>query len=126
MEKMPGHPRLFRRGAVYYHRAAIPVDIKDTYPKTEETFSLKTKDYQDAVRKVRVAAATVDRQFDEHRRMLAQQAKPPLKELSDAEIKRIGEVYYTYLLEEDEETRLKGFYDEDGPLSYDPIPIFEE
>ncbi|WP_216367939.1 DUF6538 domain-containing protein [Oceanidesulfovibrio marinus] len=109
MEKMPGHPRLFRRGAVYYHRAAIPVDIKDNYPKTEETFSLKTKDYQEAVRKVRVAAAIVDRKFEEHRRMLAQQAKPPVKELSEAEIKRIGEVYYAYRLEEDDETRLQGF-----------------
>ncbi|TVM18685.1 integrase [Oceanidesulfovibrio indonesiensis] len=109
MEKMPGHPRLFRRGAVYYHRAAIPVDIKDTYPKTEETFSLKTKDYREALRKVRVAAVKVDQRFEEHRRRLAQQAKPPVKELSGAEIKRIGEIYYAYRLEEDDEARLQGF-----------------
>ena len=42
---MSGHPRLYRRKATYYHRAAVPIDIRDTYPKTEETFSLKTKDY---------------------------------------------------------------------------------
>jgi len=41
---MTGHPRLYRRDATYYHRAAIPVDIKSTYPKTEEAFSLATKD----------------------------------------------------------------------------------
>ena len=41
---MPGHPRLYRRGATYWHRAAVPVDIKKSYPKTEETFSLGTKD----------------------------------------------------------------------------------
>ena len=41
---MPGHTRLYRRGAVYYHRAAVPVDIIATYGKREETFSLKTKD----------------------------------------------------------------------------------
>ncbi len=109
---MPGHPRLYRRGATYYHRAAIPIDIKDTYPKSEETFSLKTKDYQDAVRRVRVAAAEVDRKFDAHRRELALHSQPSLKELSDQQIKYIGDLYYAFLLDEDEETRLEGFEEE--------------
>lgn len=52
-----------RRGAVYYHRAAIPADIKDSYPKAEETFSLKTKDRAEALRLVRVAAVEVDERF---------------------------------------------------------------
>ncbi|SLN74311.1 hypothetical protein ROA7450_04213 [Roseovarius albus] len=43
---MPGHTRLYRRGATYYHRAAVPVDIIATYPKSEETFSLRTKSYK--------------------------------------------------------------------------------
>ncbi len=38
---MPGHTRLYRRGAVYYHRAAVPQDIAETYGKREETFSVK-------------------------------------------------------------------------------------
>jgi integrase len=109
MKKMSAHPRLYRRGSVYYHRAAIPVDIKDTYPKTEETFSLKTSDYQEAVRRVRVAAAEVDQRFDLHRRQMAQSQQPPATELPPEQIKHIGEVYYAYLLEEDEETRLTGF-----------------
>ncbi len=108
---MPKHPRLFRRGATYYHRAAIPADIADTYPKSEETFSLRTKDYQEAVKRVRIAAAEVDRRFEAHRRMIAQKAKPPLKELSEHEIKRIGEIYYTYLLDEDENIRSEQFSD---------------
>lgn len=49
---MPGHPRLYRRGAVYWHRAAVPVDIKDTYPKAEDTFSLRTKDHREALKLV--------------------------------------------------------------------------
>lgn len=105
---MPGHPRLYRRGATYYHRAAIPVDIKDSYPKAEETFSLKTKDYHEAVKIVRVAASEVDRRFDAHRRQLSQ---PVLPELSDKQIKQIGDVYFAYILEEDEEMRLEGFAD---------------
>ena len=100
---MPGHPRLYRRGATYYHRAAVPVDIADTYPKTEETFSLKAKDYQEAVRRVRVAATEIDRKFEAHRR-------------TQAQIKHIGKVYYAFRLEEDEEARLEGFYDCPSPL----------
>jgi len=106
---MPGHPRLYRRGAVYYHRAAIPVDIADTYPKTEETFSLKTKDHREAVKRVRVAAAEVDRRFEEHRQRQAKSQEPVLAELSDQTIKRLGEMNYAHLLEEDKEGRLQGF-----------------
>jgi hypothetical protein len=49
MEKVSGHPRLVRRGAVYYHRAAVLKGIKDTYGKTEEPLSPKTKDYREAL-----------------------------------------------------------------------------
>ncbi len=106
---MSGHTRLFRRGAVYYHCAAVPVDIRDTYGKREETFSLKTKDYREALRLVRIAAIEVDEKFEAHRRKLEQLAQPPLQELSDDQIKHIGDVYYSHLLEENEETRLSGF-----------------
>jgi len=108
---MSGHPRLYRRGATFYHRAAVPVDITDTYPKTEETFSLRTKDYREAVRRVRVEAARVDRLFEAHRKELERAAEPALEELTDAQIKHIGEIYYAFLLEEDEEIRLDGFED---------------
>lgn len=94
---MPGHPRLYRRGATYYHRAAIPVDIADTYPKSEKTFSLRTKDYQDALKRVRVEAVRVDQLFDEHRRRLAFQAQPGVSELSEEQIRHVGEVYYAHL-----------------------------
>ena len=56
LEKMPGHTRLYRRGAVYYHRAAVPKDIRDTYGKVEETFSLGTRNRAEALVKVRAAA----------------------------------------------------------------------
>jgi len=123
---MPNHPRLYRRDATYYHRAAIPKDIKRSYPKTEETFSLKTKEYSEALKRVRVAAADVDRRFDAHRRRLTGETLSTTNELPNAQIKRIGEVYYAFLLEEDEETRLEGFFDKDEPLPPSPIPSFEE
>lgn len=123
---MTGHPRLYRRGATYYHRAVIPIDIKDTYPKTEETFSLNTKDRAEAVRLIRIEAAKVDRKFEEHRRSLTRPKQTPIRELSTTQVKEVGEVYYAYLLEEDEETRLEGFYEPDGPLPPNPVKSFEE
>ena len=108
---MPGHPRLFRRGATFYHRAAVPVDIKDTYPKAEEVFSLKTKDYREAVRLVRIQAARVDRLFEKHRQEQARTNAPSLAELSAAQILHIENVYFAHLLDEDEDLRLEGFED---------------
>lgn len=102
LEKMPGHPRLYRRNATYYHRAAIPKDIAETYPKSEETFSLKTKDYQEAVRLVRIAAVEVDQRFAEHRRRVD---RPAQHELTPEQLQHIHNAYYRHLLEEDEETQ---------------------
>lgn len=125
---MPGHTRLYRRGATYYHRAAIPVDIKGTYPKSEETFSLRTKDYDEALKRVRVAAVEVDRKFDEHRKQEKLKAiaegLPPRKELSADEIMKVEEAYYAYLLQEDEDTRFSGFYE--GDELELPAKTFEE
>ncbi len=106
---MAGHTRLYRRGAMYYHRAAVPQDIKTTYPKSEETYSLGTKDYQEALRRVRQEAVKVDRRFDEHRLELTKAAQPALEELSDAQIDLIGDIYCAHLLEEDEALREEGF-----------------
>jgi len=126
---MTGHPRLYRRGATYYHRAAIPVDIKGTYPKTEETFSLKTSNYQQALKLVRIAAAETDSKFEKHRRQIALQTRPYIDELSDNQIKRLGDMYFASRLDEDEETRLEGFYDPDdvnAELHPTPRPTFDE
>ena len=86
LEKMPGHTRLYRRGATYYHRAVVPKDIIATYGKREETFSLGTKDHAEAARKVRLAAVEVDRRFDEHRRRLKHAEEPALAELTPQQI----------------------------------------
>ena len=82
LKKMPGHTRLYRRGATYYHRAAVPQDIHDTYGKREEIFSLGTKDHDEACRLVREADVKVDRKFEAHRASLRAQRQPPLAELT--------------------------------------------
>ena len=116
-QNMARHPRLYRRNATYYHRAAVPKDIADSYPKKEETFSLKTKDYKEALRLVRIAAAEVDKKFEEHRKRLQ---SPVQQELTEAQLQLIHDTYYWHLLDEDEEMRLAGF------AGYNAAKSFEE
>jgi integrase len=123
MTDVPKHPRLVCRNGVYYHRAAIPADIRDTYPKTEETFSLNTRDPREAVRRVRVAATEVDARFAEHRRR-QNAVLTPRDNLTDAQLAAVEQAYYTYLLEEDDERRDAGFYE--GEMLELPALSFEE
>jgi len=110
---VPNHTRLFRRGATYYHRAAIPTDIKDTYPKMEETFSLGTKDLTEARLLVRIKAVEVDERFEAHRREIRLEQhpdrRPMLDELTGVQLKDIADIYYAHRLGGDEDLRLVGF-----------------
>jgi integrase len=122
LEKMTGHTRLYRRGANYYHRCVVPKDILTSYGKVEETFSLKTKDYAQALKLVRQVAVTVDRRFDTHRIRLANLQGPQRENLSETQIAELADQYYRSLLDEDDETRLDGFVEiglgDDGVKSY--------
>lgn len=71
---MPGHTNLVRRGAVYYHRCKVPTDIVETYGRREVTYSLKTRDLTEAVRRVKVASVETMKAFDDHRRKVAAEA----------------------------------------------------
>ncbi|MCZ8158597.1 MAG: integrase [Rhizobiaceae bacterium] len=113
---MPKHPRLMKRGNVFYHRAAVPNDIRDTYGKTEETFSLGTRDPQEALRRVRLEGSRVDALFQAHRAEIARQNGPILDELTEDQVKTLADVYYAQILAEDESERLKGFSNEDFDL----------
>lgn len=115
LEAVPGHTRLARRGAVYYHRAAIPQDIKDSYLKAEEVFSLKTRDYAEALRLVRLAAVAVDERFAEHRRKIALEKAATLEDLTPEQITAAKDAHYRQLLELDDAIRQDGFADDDAP-----------
>ena len=123
---MSGHPRLYRRNATYYHRAAIPVDIKDTYPKTEETFSLKTKDYREALKRVRIKAVEVDQRFEDHRQRLADENAPLQTELTDEQIKLVGELHYWECLSDNDWEREHRFGLEEGFSEADADRLFDE
>ncbi|WP_245298511.1 site-specific integrase [Sinorhizobium sp. A49] len=111
MNDMPLPPRLTKRGNVYWFRCSIPRDIKKSYPKAEETFSLGTSDYQEALKKYRQASAEVDGRFVEHRSWMSRQQRPSLLALTDEQIKGVEEAYYWHLLDEDDDVRSDGLDD---------------
>ncbi|WP_298960192.1 site-specific integrase [uncultured Roseibium sp.] len=124
---MSGHTRLYRRGAVYYHRAVVPADIVDTYGKIEEFFSLRTKDRTEALRRVRIKAVEVDNRFEEHwRARQARAAATTVDELSPDQIQAIKAIYHAHWLEEDEAVRLDGFREDHEVQPELPTPTFEE
>jgi integrase len=109
MSDMPNHPRLMKRGSVYYHRAAVPEDIRGTYTKREEIVSLRTRDPREALKLVRIEAARVDALFEAHRQEQARLTAPKLSSLSPEQIRVVSDALYALILEEDEQERLKGF-----------------
>lgn len=127
LKKMSGHTRLYRRGAVYYHRAVVPADIVETYGKREELISLRTKDHAEALRKVRIKAVEVDNRFEEHRQTLrGRDAAPVVDELSPEQIQAIKAIYHAHLLEEDEAVRLDGFREDHEVQPELPTPSFDD
>src|SRR5215510_2506683 len=123
MQKVPTqHTHLWRRGATYYFRAKVPVDLLQHYaPKREIKFSLKTNDRKEAERLVRQAAVKQDEEFAALRRKRANHAvgTPALTApLIDAIVRE----WAAQLLHDDEQDRVAGmdetFFYEQG-LEYE-------
>ena len=67
MEDMCKHPRLQRRGAVYWFRCRIPADLVEHYGKQEILKSLQTRDCREAVRLARALSEEQEQEFDRTR-----------------------------------------------------------
>ncbi len=104
MKIVPGHTRLYRRGAVYYHRCAVPTDLRESYGKREELISLKTRDYAVALKKVRRLAVEVDKRFEAHRQRL----KPAfqIENLTQEAMNRLAELRFQQIVTQHEKARL--------------------
>ncbi|QXG80054.1 DUF6538 domain-containing protein [Rhodospirillum rubrum] len=100
------HPRLTRRGRIYWFRAKVPADLRSHYaPKTEIIYSLKTSDPREALVRVRIASVKADQEFEVARRIPKEEVRTSL---SDDEAERLVAIYYQVRLEEDEEIRIGG------------------
>lgn len=65
LQKVPGHTRLHRRGSRYYIRAKVPTDLQSVMKRKELKKSLKTSDYREAVRLVKLESSRFDALFDD-------------------------------------------------------------
>lgn len=110
---MTVYPWLTLRNRTYYLRAPVPADLHESLKKTQIWKSLGTQDRRRAIEKLRIESAVVSQLFEDERRRQARLNEPPLEELTDAQIKIIGDVYFAHLLDEDEERRLGGFEGDD-------------
>jgi integrase len=59
---------VLRRGSVYYCRRVVPLKLRSILDKTEVRVSLKTKDYEEAKRRLRPVSQRIDDLFDKARR----------------------------------------------------------
>jgi len=108
MTRPTKHPKT----GIYQFRKTVPKVLRDIAGKIEIKISLGTKDPEKARRKYAEVALQADAELDEYRRLQAVLSRPVVSEVDETTIKHAGEVYYAYLLEEDNEQRLDGFYDE--------------
>src|SRR5215831_9224832 len=128
MQKVPTqHTHLWRRGATYYFRAKVPVDLLQHYaPKREIKFSLKTNDRKEAERLVRQAAVKQDEEFAALRRKRANHASLGTAVLSTPLIDEIANEWAIEILSEDEQDRLAGmdetFFYEQG-IEYEHLAV---
>lgn len=110
MEPVTKHTRLMRRGAVYYFRAKIPVDLLGVYaPKKEITLSLGTRDRREADILVCKESVRINEQFARDR---AFRDSKPQTTISGTEVARLADIYLHERLAEDEEVRQDGTGDD--------------
>ena len=86
---MSRHTRLLRRGNTYYLRAKVPVDLQKAMGKKEIKWALKTSDYKEASKRIKLESAKADAIFDREREKLVQsiaREKRPLLAMSDVQM----------------------------------------
>lgn len=122
---MNTQPRLSRRAnsATYYFRAKIPADLAKHYaPKREITFSLRTRDKAEAIRKVRLESARLEAEFTTMRQRyrldseiavkFSDTPSRPLARMTDEQIQRICGLWTRSVLMTDDANREAGEIDD--------------
>lgn len=80
--------RIFRRDAVWYFRAKVPDDIRETIGKTEIRVSLGTSDHSEARKLANIKSVEVDELFAKAR------GRASLSDISDEEIRRLAREWF--------------------------------
>ena len=111
MTNMPLQTRLFKRNSTYYFRARIPRDLRPYLGKTEEKFSLRTRDPVEARQLARQASVDFDARCHRLRKEIErrQGAKKALV-IDDALIAEICALWRHQALATDEYDRREGTF----------------
>ena len=109
------HPRLQRRGAVYWFRCKIPVALIPHYGgKREILKSLRTTDPQEAIKALRQLSAQQDQEFERLRMQRATaDAEVVGHEVTAADVPVICDLMVSHILQADEELRVAGLMNEE-------------
>ncbi len=91
LQKVPGHTRLHRRGSRYYIRAKVPIHLQGVMKRKELKKALKTSDYREAVRLVKLESARFDALFDDAREVVHRgaQTERRLSSMSEAQARQL-------------------------------------
>ena len=104
---MRSQTRLVRRGAVYYFRAKVPVDLKFHFGRRREIVeSLRTTNHKDAEELVRIKSVALDQRFSEIRQK--KRDAVPRTAITDAQIQRLVAKAIASRMKADEEGRVLG------------------
>ena len=87
MEPVAKTPHLHRRGAVYYFRRKVPLDLVAALGKREVSHSLRTKERVEALRLIALADVEWNEKFDAARRKLRTRRATSL---TDAEARQLA------------------------------------
>jgi hypothetical protein len=111
MDDVAKHPRLYKRGNVYYLRAKIPADLLVHLAQSKaRTFSQRTSNLREAGEKVRVESVKFDQEMAQARR---ERDAHPKTTLSQGETDRICANFHHRLLQVDDSLRFDGSTDEE-------------
>jgi integrase len=117
---MAKYPHLDTRGLNYYFRMRVPVDLLKHYGKEEIKFSLRTKDYAEAKRKVAIETA---RYFNEFEQVRKHDLAKPLMKITPEDIQRIADEFTHDVLAGDEAERKSGSVSREHQVA---IEVLEE
>lgn len=115
MNEVPLQTYLTQRKSTYYFRMRVPLDIAKIYGKREICISLKTKEYAEAIRAVRLKAAEVEQEFSLCRHKLALQSEPLSDKVTPDYLETIKTEVYRRALSDDETFKVLGVVDPTSP-----------
>ena len=107
---VPGYSRLFRRGATYYFRVGVPIEIRGAVGKREILKSLRTSNFHEAKRLVAFESADADALFAKERRQLKRVSNPEkLSSLSEADMLQLAREWFVAM-----EAQTEGWWAQEG------------